>query len=382
MSCEGKTGTIDLLGSERTYHGSQPSFMVRTIAAVRVANPILVLDEVEKVGTSTHHGGVHSALLGLLERETATACRDIHLDAELDLSRLNWIMTANGIDGLPEALLSRVEWVRIGAPEPEHLDAILPGIVSDLEDFHNMPRGTLPELSAAFVATLRDRFARERSIRVLRRSVERHYGEGRAPKVAVKVAETRTADQDRKVAWHEAGHAVCMLSQGFQVAVATIDPDHDEAPGANGFVRQGHDLDQVADRGHWKARIAVLLAGRAAEAALLGADGVSSGAASDIAKATSIARQAVLEWGLSPLGVVPLDREGRPLSPESARRVEEEIAKLLSEADAEAARILAERRGTLAALAEALLDRRTLTGPEIEEVVLGVRAKPRPVLVM
>lgn len=382
MSCEGKTGTIDLLGSERTYHGSQPSFMVCTIAAVRVANPILVLDEVEKVGTSTQHGSLHAALLGLLERETATACRDIHLDAELDLSRLNWIMTANGIDGLPEALLSRVECVRIGAPEPEHLDAILPGIVSDMEVFHGMPRGTLPELSAAFVATLRDRFARERSIRVLRRSVERHYGEGRAPKVAVKVAETRTAEQDRKVAWHEAGHAVCMLSQGFPVAVATIDPDNDEVPGANGFVRQGHDLDQVADRSHWKARIAVLLGGRAAEAALLGADGVSSGAASDIAKATSIARQAVLEWGLSRLGVVPLDRDGRPLSPESARLAEEEIAKLLSEAEAEAARVLAERRGTLAALAEALLDRRTLTGQEIEEVAFGVQAKPRPVLVM
>lgn len=380
MSCEGKTGTVDLLGSERTYHGSQPSFMVRTIAAVRVANPILILDEVEKVGTSTYHGSLHAALLGLLERETAIACRDIHLDAELDLSRLNWIMTANGIDGLPEALLSRVECVRIGAPEPEHLDAILPGIVSDLEDFHNMPRGTLPELSAAFVATLRDRFARDRSIRVLRRTVERHYGDGRAPKVAVKVAETRTAEQDRKVAWHEAGHAVCMLSQGFPVAVATIDPDHDEAPGANGFVRQGHDLDRVADRGHWKARIAVLLAGRAAEAALLGADGVSSGAASDIAKATSIARQAVLEWGLSPLGVVPLDREGSPLSPESARRAEEEVAKLLSEAEAEAARILAERCGTLAALAEALLDRRTLTGPEIEEVALSVQVKGRPAI--
>lgn len=372
MSMGGMSGAIDLLGSARTYQAANASFAVRAIDQTKVANPILVLDEIEKVGTSAHNGSPHSALLNFFERETSSTFRDAFLDVEVDLSRMNWIATANSLDGLPDPLLSRLEISRITAPEPDHIHAILPAIVSGLEEFHGMAAGTLPALSTAMTAGLKDRFARERNIRNLRRAVERHFAEGTAPKVSVMAIDDRTPEADRMTAVHEAGHALVMLHNSLPVALATIDPDGDEAPGALGFVMHGHDKVRVNDLGHIKARIAGILGGRVAEALTFGENKVSAGASSDIEKARDLARRAVLEYGLSPLGIgIATSSDGQPLTQESSVKVDAEIVKLLTEAEADARQALADNSAKLEALANALSVRRTLTGSEIEEVLFG-----------
>lgn len=119
-------------GSPKAWGNTTPSAPARAINQVRIANPILMVDEADKSGTSSHNGRLWDALLPFLERETAARYRDVSLDAELNLSFISYIATANSIEPLPAPLIDRFRIVKVPAPRPSDLPLLAANVLREL----------------------------------------------------------------------------------------------------------------------------------------------------------------------------------------------------------------------------------------------------------
>lgn len=164
-----------LSGTARGWSSSQPMFpLVSMLSAEPCGNPLLILDEIDKTGTSKYVGNPLDALLAYLENSSAKCIWDECLLARADTSTVVWSASANAIDGLPDPLLSRFTVIRIGAPQPEHFDVLLEGLRADLASTLRLDDvRMLPYLGGGDVAWLRDVFARTRSVRKLKRAYQR-----------------------------------------------------------------------------------------------------------------------------------------------------------------------------------------------------------------
>lgn len=184
--------------------------------------------------------------------------------------------------------------------------------------------------------------------------------------------------QDReRIAFHESGHAILglVVPGADPVNRVTIVPRGQ----ALGVTYQRPDSDRYNYQEEYlRARIIGVLGGRSAEEIVYGTK--TTGAENDIEQATEIARGMVTRWGMSKeLGMVQLSPPqneylgvsygaGKPFSEETARKIDQEILKIINECHAEATRLLKHYRKELNALAAALLDRETLDEKEILEV--------------
>ncbi|HLT91045.1 MAG TPA: ATP-dependent zinc metalloprotease FtsH [Woeseiaceae bacterium] len=185
------------------------------------------------------------------------------------------------------------------------------------------------------------------------------------------------SEQDREaIAYHEGGHAILGL------VVPGADPVHRVTivprGQALGVTYQRPDADRYNyPEAYLRARIIGMLGGRAAEELVYGRR--TTGAESDIAQATDIARNMVTRWGMSDaLGLVQLDTQQnpylggpgmtRPISEETARLVDAEVRRIIQECHEEALRLLRQHRRELDALVQALLERDSLDEKEILEV--------------
>jgi len=169
----------------------------------------------------------------------------------------------------------------------------------------------------------------------------------------------------RLIAVHEAGHAVaaCLTKGSDPVHQATIIPRGRSL----GLVMRLPERDRISvPKYKLLADLDVMMAGRAAEEIVFGPESVTTGAASDIEQATKIARRMVSEWGMSDrLGMVrTVDEDGKV--PAVA---DDEVRRIIEAAYARAKDLLQTNRETLDRLAGALLERKTLDGPEVRELV-------------
>jgi cell division protease FtsH len=193
-------------------------------------------------------------------------------------------------------------------------------------------------------------------------------------------------EQDKRLtAYHEAGHALVGL------LVPGNDPLHKVT-----IVPRGRALGLTAnlperDRYTFKkselvARLAMMFGGRVAESLIFGAEEVTTGATNDIQQATGLARRMVTEWGMSDkLGRLRYNANeeevflghsltrSQHLSEETARLIDEEVRRIVEEAEAEARRVLAENLDALHRVAQALLEYETLSGEETRRIVSGER---------
>lgn len=161
INLAGMTDVKVLKGVTRGWASNRPSRMVEFIQQTRVPNPLFILDEIDKTGRASSHGGDPlDALLDLLEPGNARRYQDIYLMTECDLSHCSYIATSNSLEALSEPVLSRLRPVLFPAPGPEYSDVILKGILRDLELSWSLPPGVLT-VTPRQVALMRGLSARE-----------------------------------------------------------------------------------------------------------------------------------------------------------------------------------------------------------------------------
>lgn len=181
----GDSDNRSLAGTARGWTGAQPALAIVAMVQHMTANPIVILDEIEKVSGDRRNGSVHEALLAMLEPRTARCWYDRCLMAAVDLRHVIWVATANSLGGIPAPLLSRFDIVRIPAPRPCDAPALIESLRREVCRELGSPIRVLPEFSAGTMQLLADYFGRTGSIRLLRRGVEIAAGEAirAAPRV-------------------------------------------------------------------------------------------------------------------------------------------------------------------------------------------------------
>lgn len=161
-----------LAGTARGWSSAQPSLPLITISRCGTANPVIVVDEIDKAVSGGHNGDLRATLLSMLEPETARSWFDECLLTSCDISQVSWLLTANTLEGIPSPLRSRLRIVYVTKPAAEHFDALLQGIVSDLASEMDLPTELLPALDEAVEERLRERFAKGLSVRKLKAAVQ------------------------------------------------------------------------------------------------------------------------------------------------------------------------------------------------------------------
>ncbi|PTU76107.1 endopeptidase La [Pseudomonas mangrovi] len=112
FSVGGMRDEAEIKGHRRTYIGALPGKLVQALKDVEVMNPVIMLDEIDKMGTS-YQGDPASALLETLDPEQNVEFLDHYLDLRLDLSKVLFVCTANTLDSIPGPLLDRMEVIRL-----------------------------------------------------------------------------------------------------------------------------------------------------------------------------------------------------------------------------------------------------------------------------
>jgi cell division protease FtsH len=189
-----------------------------------------------------------------------------------------------------------------------------------------------------------------------------------------------TQDQKEKTAYHEAGHAIVgmALPKCDPVYKATIIP----RGGALGMVVSLPEMDRLnMHKDEAKQKIAMTMAGKAAEILKYGEEGVSSGPAGDIQQASSLARAMVMRWGMSDkVGNIDYaeahegyqgNTAGFSVSAHTKEMIEDEVKRLIDDGYEAARQILIDKSDEFERLAKGLLEYETLTGDEIRKVVAG-----------
>ena len=158
-------------GTDRRWHSAEPCHAFLAVAQGKVANPIVMIDEIEKAATRTDYGRLWDCLLGFLEPETSARYPDPALQTNLDLSQVSYIATANSLDPLPTPMRDRFRVVNFPMPTADHLGALLPAVLAGLVRERGLDRRWMPPLDGAEHAAIAGHW-RGGSVRRLRRIVE------------------------------------------------------------------------------------------------------------------------------------------------------------------------------------------------------------------
>ncbi|QXH48012.1 endopeptidase La [Pseudomonas xanthosomatis] len=170
FSVGGMRDEAEIKGHRRTYIGAQPGKLVQALKDVEVMNPVIMLDEIDKMGQS-YQGDPASALLETLDPEQNVDFLDHYLDLRLDLSKVLFVCTANTLDSIPGPLLDRMEVIRLSGYITEEKLAIAKRHLWPKQlDKAGVSKSSL-SISDSTLRTVIEGYAREAGVRQLEKQL-------------------------------------------------------------------------------------------------------------------------------------------------------------------------------------------------------------------
>lgn len=182
ISLGGLHDESEIRGHRRTYIGAMPGRIIQTIKRCGSSNPVIILDEVDKI-TVSNHGDPSSALLEVLDPEQNTTFHDNYLDAEYDLSKVLFIATANDIGAINPALRDRMEMINIpGYILEDKIQIAERHLVKKQREAHGIDDDKLT-LSPEMVQKIISDYTRESGVRSLDKNIAK-IARARAKQIA------------------------------------------------------------------------------------------------------------------------------------------------------------------------------------------------------
>ncbi|KAJ2080399.1 ATP-dependent Lon protease pim1 [Coemansia sp. RSA 988] len=183
FSVGGLTDVAEIKGHRRTYVGAMPGKVVQALKRVQTENPLLLIDEIDKLGRG-HQGDPASALLELLDPEQNNAFLDHYMDVPVDLSRVLFVCTANVTDTIPGPLLDRMEIIRLSGYLADEKLAIAQRYLSPQAKEAAGLKGASVMLTDDAIDALVRSYCRESGVRSLKKHIEKIFR-----KTALKIIE-------------------------------------------------------------------------------------------------------------------------------------------------------------------------------------------------
>ena len=164
----------ELRGHRRTYVGAMPGRIVHGLTTAKKMNPVIVLDEIDKIGAN-HRGDPSAVMLEILDPEQNNAFRDLYLNFDIDLSDCIFIATANNASRIPAPLRDRMEFIQMSSYTPnEKLHIAQNYLIPQELKKHGLKKAEV-NLSKPTIELIIEKFTREAGVRNLRRVFGKLY---------------------------------------------------------------------------------------------------------------------------------------------------------------------------------------------------------------